>query len=45
MKKEERTNCSKQSKGNGRIPKNSDVPTKDYDPKNLQDKLPRNNKK
>ena len=36
---------SKQAKGNGRIPKNPDVPKDGYDPKNLQDPLPPKKKK
>ena len=36
---------SKQAKGNGRIPKNPDVPRKGYDPRNLQDQLPQKKRK
>lgn len=36
---EKRTFCSKQTKGDGRIPKDADVPRKGYGPKSEQDKL------
>lgn len=37
---EKRTFNSQQTTGNGRIPKNTDVPRKDTDPQKEQDKLP-----
>ena len=33
--------ASKQAKGDGRIPRNPDVPRNGYDPKNQQDQLPK----
>ena len=45
MSIEKRTKCSGQTKGNGPIPKDPDVPREGTNPKLEQDKLPTNGRK